>query len=80
MVLPTSWLVVGWRPAVARGLPVIKLGRALRVPRSQLDKLIAGEALTAAPTAPAPQTAILRNKAPALGALADQLRLLDPES
>ena len=74
--LARRWLETEGR----EGLPVIKLGRTLRVPRAQLDKLIAGEAFTAASTAPPPQTAAPRNKPLALGAHADQLRLLDPES
>jgi hypothetical protein len=65
------------------GLPVIKIGRVLRVPRVQLEKLVAGEP---SPVATAAATATTANVAPAKrqrGRLpvAAQLRLLgtDPD-
>ncbi|MFN0090105.1 MAG: hypothetical protein ACKVWR_07550 [Acidimicrobiales bacterium] len=61
----------------AEGLPVVRVGRLLRVPRHQLDRLLAGE-LTARSATPAPTTATTPTRSRRANRPSSvQLRLLD---
>ena len=69
--LARRWEATGGR----EGLPVVRVGRLLRVPRHQLDRLVAGE-LAAGSASPAPSPARTSSRGPARPT-GTQLGLLD---
>jgi hypothetical protein len=71
--LARRWLATEGR----EGLPVIKLGRKLLVPRTMLIKLLDGELQSPAPTSPPPSTNSKRTRR---RMPSSQLRLLDGDS
>jgi excisionase family DNA binding protein len=74
--LTRKWL----RNAGREGLPVIRLGRVLRVPRAQLERIVRGELPLAIEQAHTPTSSPKPARRQSRSAQAQQLRLLDPEA